>query len=258
MTRIRTSRLTLLALLAATVLPAACSSGPQRELNAGEQLAVWDFSEPRSFEEGAYTDATLRINDGHYLITLGSGDSEIWWGQWGEAHSDVVIDVDTEQLGEREETAFGVACRLRGQVGRQLPDAPLLELIVPGADDDADEDSVVAPEAPAADIANGDGYLFLIQGSGSWGIFRSRGRNLTPLHDWAPSEHIQRGRGGRNHLRAVCADDTLALYINDEFVAEVQDDSFASGQVGLAASAFTRLGAQISFDNLVVSEAVDG
>jgi len=247
----------VLTLLALSALLAACSSGPQREFSAGEALLTLDFSEPRSFEEGAYTGATLRIDDGRYLIRLESGDSELWWGQWGEAHRDVVIDVDVEQLGEREETAFGVACRLRGQVGRQLTPDPLLELFVAG--DDATEDAAGSlPQEPpvAAAIANGDGYLFLIQGGGSWGIFRSRGRELFPLHDWQPSELVRRGRGGRNHLRAVCADDYLAFYINDEFMAEVQDNSFASGQVGLAAGAFTRLGAEISFDNLVVSEAV--
>ena len=121
------------------------------------------FSEPGSFEEGAYTSATLRVDDGSYLIKVDSGDSEVWWGQWGATHSDVVIDVDIEQLSEREEAAYGVACRLRGQVGQQLAPDPLFEALVAG--DASDDDSAgIALEAPAAAaIANGDGYLFLIQ-----------------------------------------------------------------------------------------------
>ena len=252
----------LLLLLAAIMTLAACSQGPERSISAGEELMARDFSEPNSFEEGVYTDATLRIDDGRYLIRVDGGDSEIWWGQWGETLSDVVIDVDVERLGEREEAAWGLACRLRGQVGQEMETEPLLDLLLAGGQaqdgDDGDGADVALEPPAAAAIANGDGYLFLIQGSGSWGIFRARGRDVFPLHDWAASELVQRGRGARNHLRAICADDYLAFYINDEFVAEVKDNSFANGQVGLAASAFSRLGTEVSFDNLVVSEAVGG
>ncbi len=250
---IRPANLSLLLLV--STLTVACSSGPQRELTLGEALLEQDFSAPNSFEEGAYSDATLRIEDGRYLIKVDSGDSEVWWGQWGAAHGNVAIDVDVEQLSEREETAWGVACRLRGQVGRQQEPDPLLRALVTGDTALGNAAADMAVEAPAAAIANGDGYLFLIQGGGSWGIFRARSRDLFPLRDWEASELIQRGPGGRNHLRAVCVDDYLALYINGQFVAGVEDKSFASGQVGLAASAFSRLGAEISFDNLVVREA---
>ncbi len=249
----------MLVLLATTVLLAACSSGPERAISIGEELVAQDFSEPNSFEEGIYTNASLRIDDGRYLIKVDSGDSEIWWGQWGETLSDVVIDVDVERISEREEAAWGVACRLRGQVGQELEADPLLNLLMVGEQaQDADDGDVALEPPAAAAIANGDGYLFLIQGGGSWGIFRARGRDVFPLHDWAPSELVQRGRGARNHLRAICADDYLAFYINDEFVAEVKDNSFANGQVGLAASAFNRLGTEVSFDNLVISEALGG
>lgn len=247
----------VLSLLALTLPAAACSSGPQREIGVGDELVARDFSQPNSFEEGVYSNASLRIDDGRYLIQVDSGDSEIWWGQWGDTLDDVIIDVDTEQLGEREEAAWGVACRLRGQVGQQMEAEPLLELLVAGEQQQDDDEAEVALEsAAAAAIANGDGYLFLIQGTGSWGIFRARGRDVFPLRDWEPSDLVQRGRGARNHLRAICADDYLAFYINEQFVADVQDNAFANGQVGLAAGAFSRLGAEISFDNLVVSEAL--
>ena len=122
----------VLFLLALTLPAAACSSGPQREIGVGDELVAQDFSQPNSFEEGVYSNASLRIDEGRYLIQVDSGDSEIWWGQWGDTLDDVVIDVDTEQLGEREEAAWGVACRLRGQVGQQMEAEPLLELLVAG------------------------------------------------------------------------------------------------------------------------------
>ena len=241
------------------LLLVACSSGPEREISVGETLLERDFSESNSFEEGIYTNASLRIDDGRYLIRVNSGDSEIWWGQWGDTLDNVVIDVDVEQISEREEAAWGVACRLRGQVGQKMESEPLLELLALGEAGQEDDGPDVALEPPAvAAIANGDGYLFLIQGSGNWGIFRARGRDVFPLSDWTASDLVQRGPGARNHLRAVCADDYLAFYINEEFVAEVEDNSFANGQVGLAATSFNRLGVEVGFENLVVSEAISG
>lgn len=298
-----------------------CSTGPQRTIQTGDQLALFDFSEPATFEEGAYADASLRIVDGVYRIALNRGDNEIWWAQWGDPLENVVIDVVAEQTSEAEGTAYGVACRLSGQVGQPLSVDPTLSAIVTGAPDTSDtladdmtaeatesaeataeatteaediaeavteaaEDaaSEATAEAEAASatpteeteeaeaeataeaeaeteeeisIANGDGYLFLVQGSGSYGIFRSRGRTITPLVNWTASDHINRGPAS-NELRAICQDDYLALYINGEFVADATDDTYTSGQVGLAASASNRLGVQVEFDDLVVREAVSG
>lgn len=112
--------------------------------------------------------------------------------------------------------------------------------------------------APAArpDSA-GDGYLFLIQGSGSAGIFRSRGRALTALADWRTHEAIKVGPD-RNHLRAMCVGDYLAFYVNDVLVADATDATYGTGQVGLAASAANRLGVRVEFDNLTIATARAG
>ena len=119
-------------LLAGMLALAACSTGPVRSFKVGDELATYDFSEPRTFEEGAYTDATLRIADGQYKISLNRGDSEIWWAQWGDTLDDVVLDVDIEQVSERNENAYGVACRLRGQVGQNIGVDPTLAAIASG------------------------------------------------------------------------------------------------------------------------------
>lgn len=312
----------LFTVLLAGVL-AACSSGPLRSFSTGDELAVYDFSEPRTFEEGAYPDATLRIVSDSYRITLNQGDSEIWWSQWGDTLSDVVIDVDVEQISEPPETAYGVACRMRGQVGQDVGVDPALAAIASSdeaeataeataemtaeatdeateeatqevteeavdeateeatqeateeatdeatkeateeATDEATEEATQEATAEAtsevdeAEIANGDGYLFLIQGTGNYAILRSRGRSLTPLVNWTQTDKIKTGPD-RNQLRAVCVGDYLAFYINGEFVADATDTTYSSGQVGLAASASNRLGVQVEFDNLVVHEATAG
>ena len=287
-------------MLAGILLLAACSSGPLRSFSAGDELALYDFSEARTFEEGAYPDATLRIVDGYYRIVLNQGDSEVWWAQWGDTLDDVVIDVEIEQVSERNENAYGVACRLRGQVGQEVAVDPELAAIASGerlepeataemteeataesteeataesaeeatteSTEDAettvtpaadDTDAASAEEEAEPNLANGDGYLFLIRGEGTYAILRARGRNITPLVSWTQSDVINQGPG-RNELRAVCMGDYLALYVNGEFMADATDDTFSSGQIGLAASASNRLGVQVEFDNLAVHEAVSG
>lgn len=276
----------------------ACSGGPVRSFSAGDELARFDFSEPATFEEGAYADATLRIIDGVYRITVNQGDNEVWWAQWGDSLDNVVIDAVVEQKSEASQTAYGLACRMRGHVGQPLAVDPTLAAIVGGdgseaeptaevtagadvteeaaaeataeatteatqeaaseaTDEPAATATSVATLAPTPEPANGDGYLFLIQGSGSFAIMRARGRDLTPLVNWTPSSHIQQG-AARNELRAVCMGDYLALFINGEFAGDTTDSTYSSGQVGLAASSASRLGVRVEFDDVVVRRAVSG
>ncbi len=257
------------------IMIAACSSGPLRSFSAGDELATFSFAEAQTFEEGAYEDATLRVINGVYRIVVNQGDGEIWWGQWGDKLGDVVIDVEIEQVSERNENAYGVACRLRGEVGQPVEIDPELAAVASGetgedtaeateeatSEADAESTEVVSESGEDADteaelenLPNGDGYMFLIRGDGNYAIMRARGRNLTPLVNWTQSDLINQGPG-RNELRAVCMGDYFALYINGEFAGDATDSTYESGQVGLAASAYNRLGVQIEFDNLVVHEA---
>ncbi len=321
----------ILALFAGILVLGACQSGPLKRFEVGDELAAYNFSEPGEFEEGAYGGITLRVSDGVYRISLDRGDNELWWGQWGDTLSDVVIDVNAEQVSERPENAFGIGCRMAGTTGQAITLDPEMAAIANGeslieatqeateaatseatseatesataeatseateaANNEAtseptDEATVEAteqatdeptaeateiateeaeatnePTAEASDVpgsvlsgeaANGDGYLFLIQGTGSFSIMRSRGRDLTPLVNWTASSAIKPGLES-NELRAVCIGDYLAFYINGTFVGDATDSTFASGQVALLASAATRLGAVIEFDDLTVSAAL--
>ena len=102
---------------------------------------------------------------------------------------------------------------------------------------------------------NGDGYLFLVQGSGRYAILRSQGRKLTFLVDWANSTAINTG-AAQNRIRAVCMGSYLALYVNGQFIADASDDLYTSGQVGLVAATAARAGMEMTFDNLTVSAAL--
>jgi len=259
---------------AAVLILAACNSGggPVRNFTVGDQLTSIDFSQPRTFEEGAYPDANLRIASGVYRISAPAGDNELWWGQWGATYDNVVIDVDVNQISQRNENAYGIMCRVSGTVGQEVEIDPSMledESVALDALDGAtaEAEATDEPEATAEAVsgtalgaggeeivAGGDGYLFLIQGNGQYAIMRSRGRDVVPLVNWATSSAITVGPG-QNHLRAVCLDDYVAFYINDQYVAGATDNTFQQGQVGLAASGANTLGVEVEFDNLVVAEA---
>lgn len=101
---------------------------------------------------------------------------------------------------------------------------------------------------------NGDGYLFMVQGSGRYAILRSQGRKLTPLVDWQSSSVINTG-AAQNRIRAVCMGTYLALYVNGQFLADATDDLYTTGQVGLVGATAARTGMTVTFDNLTVSAA---
>jgi hypothetical protein len=265
---------------------AACQpAAPLRQFTKGQAIASYDFVEPASFEEGAYGAATLNITSGVYEIDVLQGDNVLWWGQWGATLGDTVIDVDTEQMAEPNENAYGVMCRVRGTVGQKQPVDPALAAIMSDSTPEPTSEATAAataaataeataaatseataeptnelaplltstPEPTRVDTSNGDGYLFLLQGGGSFAIMRARGRNLTPLVNWTQSDAIKQGPS-RNHIQAICAGSYLAMYVNDQFLGDATDDSYTEGQVGLAASSANRLGTRIDFDNLTISE----
>lgn len=303
------------AMLLVAGLGACQRGGPLRQVVQGEELAFYNFTAPGSFEEGAYSAATLRVTGGAYRIEVRQGDATLWWGQWGETFDDVIIEVDVNLISERPEVAYGVMCRVRGTLGQPRSVDPELAALIAGLDEQAADDDTaleandptaeaaqegIAADAPAAETADaaalavaepetdptaeadadaavtpeatadasptptdepsfyeGDGYVFLVQGSGSYAIMRARGRALTPLVDWTASEHIRAGPG-RNTLRAICVGDYLAFYANGQFLADAIDTTYARGQVGLAAGAANRLGVRVEFDNLTVYAAQSG
>jgi hypothetical protein len=282
----------LLVVLIAVLLASCQPSAPTASYSKGDLLRTYDFTGSGSFEEGVYDAATLTILNGAYEINVTQGDNVLWWGQWGDTYTDTVIEVDIVQQSEPVENAYGVMCRVSGEVGQRSQVDPTLAAVMQDSTDEptaevtleatsettaeataeltdepAAEATSEATEAASAPLltatpqptmtafSQGDGYLFLIQGSGSYAIMRARGRNLTPLVNWTTSDAIRRGPS-QNRIRAVCVGNTLSLYVNDQFLATATDDTYSSGQVGLAASAANRLGTRIAFDNLSISEAL--
>lgn len=108
---------------------------------------------------------------------------------------------------------------------------------------------------------DGDGYYFLLSHTGlaSIRVAEPGSDDLAPLVNWRAHPQI-RPLDTSNTLRAACVEDYLAFYINGSFFAEVTDDTFDSGHVGvtLAASDPEEEEADVPahFDDVTVWEAV--
>jgi len=94
-------------------------------------------------------------------------------------------------------------------------------------------------------------YYFAISADGYYAIFRSDEEGeLLPLTGSAmlrsAAIHID---GSDNRLLAVCQDATLTFYVNGELVAQVEDETLAEGDVGLAAGTVGAGGTSVWFDD---------
>jgi hypothetical protein len=141
----------------------------------------------------------------------------MYWTVNGEKFADTQIDVDAVLLEGPPNDNFGVICRFQD---------------------------------------NDNFYGFLISHDGYYGIFKLVDGKMVMSSaegNMAYSDSIRQG-GVVNHIQAKCNGSILSLTVNDVLLAEIQDDSFSSGQFGLIAGAYDTPGVKVLFDNLVVTQ----
>lgn len=212
----------LLALLILS-LASACSDLPSSWRMPSQGYRYLDQAVHDSFEsQGAWRGydgegVFLGANNGKFLIDI-LGRQYVWT-QNDSLLSDVVLEADLKETSAHKHNAFGLACRL--------------------------------------DPANsGRGYYFLIGGDGYATIRWSNGRSLEQVVPARPTAHVKRG-GDLNRLRAVCIDDYLALWVNDQFVVEARDGRASTGAVGMAGVMnYQGLRLTLTIDDLKVWRAV--
>jgi hypothetical protein len=93
-------------------------------------------------------------------------------------------------------------------------------------------------------------YHFVITDDGRYKIGKIVGGQWALLHGWTRSGFINQDRG-TNHLRVVCLDSTIAVYVNGHFLTSVTDGSFASGYIGGIVYSWEP-DVHVAFDNLKV------
>ncbi len=191
------------------------------EITDAELVIDIDFSDEDDWEFYEDNEGSVQVDedDEVYLIEVEySEDRAYLWGQDSREFSDVVIQVDTEQLSNEDNNGYGVMCR-------------------------ADPDNT------------GYGYIFYISGDGFVAIFMNDEEDgIEQIYEWDEADAINQGED-ENTLTVVCVGEYLAFYVNEELVAEVEDDTFDEGVIAFAASIFEEdEDVEIAFDNLLVWE----
>jgi len=132
----------------------------------------------------------------------------------GKDFTDTRIEVDTVKIGGPDNNHFGILCRYQ-------------------------------------DVKNY--YAFLVTSDGYNGIVKVKNGNFSMLSG-ATLEYNQAIHQGenQNHLRAVCANQSLSLWVNNQKSLEANDPDFMSGAAGLTAGTYAIGGADVYFDNFII------
>ncbi len=208
-----------LSVLLLIVLSLACATStiipaPQASIAApGTVLFQDDFSSPASGWERMLADEGIMDYDaGGYRILVNSLQTN-FWSTPHQNFSDVRMEVDTGKLAGPDENRIGLICRFNGS----------------------------------------DYYFFIISSDGFYGMgVYSGGQAVLLGHsEMQSSSNINKGLAV-NHLRADCAGNTLTFYVNGFQIAQAQDSTLTTGDIGLLAGTFATLGVDVIFDNFVV------
>lgn len=204
------------ALVMLALLLAGCGARPSLTIAQGELLDEVDFD--ASYEWENYTNAGQRVNfrieDGAYRAEM--RDRGFMWVLNSTAHTDVVIQVDAQQVSTFRNNAYGLMCR-------------------------------------AAPTNDGDGYYFFISGDGYFTIRRGATDEVPPLIPWTRTDAVQQDQA-INRIRVACVGEYLSLTVNGQFVAETTDDRYHRGFAGLSAGVVADGDVDIRFDELRIWE----
>lgn len=101
------------------------------------------------------------------------------------------------------------------------------------------------------DWYDGTGYLFEIDGAGQCALFDEFG---DAIQSCASSQSITTGEGSQNRLGVLAEGESIVLLANDTVVAEIQDDRYTEGYIGLYVylSVLAENEVDFAFSNLAV------
>lgn len=180
----------------------------------GNVLFQDDFSDPTSgWDRVSVEDGITDYYEGVYRIFVNTINTDVWSNP-NLNFSDTRIEVEMTKVGGSDNNDYGVLCRYQ-------------------------------------DVDNF--YFFMISSDGYYGIGKvSNGvQALIGMEAMLPSEVIEQG-DATNRLRADCIGSKLSLYVNGEFLVQLEDSDLQSGDVGLIAGTIDAPGTDIHFDNFKV------
>lgn len=196
---------------------AALACGTPTKSSGPEVLYEDDFGDTGSgWEVGSWPGGSVGYKSGAYSVVSG-GSGDTMWGIANTTLSDVLINVDTNQVSapDNDNNSYGVACREQG---------------------------------------DGNGYYLLISGDGGYAIIKAQGNEFTPLVEWTASDAVKKGNA-TNHIEATCKGTTLTLSVNGTRVATVEDSSYSSGDIALAVTSYEDgQASEVLFDNIKITK----
>lgn len=92
-------------------------------------------------------------------------------------------------------------------------------------------------------------YFFAIGSDGYYTISMVRYGELTSVHPWQQWPHVRQGNEP-NRLRVRCEGSICQFYINGEFVGEVGDVAFLSGNLGVWAQNYSNDNLKVTFEGI--------
>jgi len=212
--------LTLVVLLFISVAGIACGT-PQQASNV---LYQDDFSNTSSgWPSTNDSDGITDYDKGSYRIrvdTIGvdKNGMDIWAHPNQDLQGDVRIEVDATKIAGPDDNDMGVLCRYTKK----------------------------------NDALNF--YYFMITSDGYIGIAKMKDSNSKILSSEKMTKSDTIKKASVNHIRADCIGDQLTLYVNGTEVANVTDNEYTGGDIGLIAGTFTAPGVDIHFDNFIVTK----
>ncbi len=196
---------------------AGCGDAPAAEVAAEEVLLETDFASRDEWSEMLDVEAGMAVQLTSDGYELSSASGAYVWSFAENTYADVVLETAVRQLSSEPNNAYGLVCRASSNDSR-------------------------------------NGYYFLISGDGLVSIRRVERGLSSPIVDWTPNNAVRQGER-TNQLRAICAGEYLALYVNNQLAAEGTDGRFTQGLVGFAASGSEDGAVRVSFENFTIRAA---
>ncbi len=181
----------------------------------GETELPWqeDFSTPGAWLVETDAAAQVAIEEGVLSVHV-LVPNQLAWGAAGRDLGDFQLRVEATQVAGPDDNEYGVLVRMQ----------------------DADDFYRLS--------ISGDGYFLITK------FVEGQAEILGA--NWTPSAAIQQGQA-TNVIQVLCQGQELVLVVNGQELARVEDDEFASGDVGLYAGTFYEGDVEIHFDNLQIT-----
>ncbi len=172
-----------------------------------------DFSAPGAWKLESDAAARVTVEEGVLRISI-AAPNQLAWASAGKDLRDFRLRVEASQVAGPDDNEYGVLVRM--QDPRNF-------------------------------------YAFSVSGDGYFLVSRFVDGVRQPLGaDWSPSDAVHPG-AGTNVLEVVAQGNRLTFIVNDRQLAQVEDDRFVRGDIGLYAGSFYEGGVEVHFDNLRVT-----